>query len=190
MKTLSVPHPTHPVEFDTALRTLAAQACERYPDEKARIDRGLVLALNGHVTLHTDGTATVQSGTDREVQYQVGHGICDCPDAGRAPHCKHAWARCLVRKAHKLVPPPPAVRVAYHATFKGVHGQAIRDEQGRVWFQGDNERMLTLTDADRPNLQLHGRVDLCADARRRDLEAGTDLSRLDALTMERTILDA
>jgi hypothetical protein len=38
------------VQFDTALRSLAAQATTRYAGEKARIDRGLVLALNGHVT--------------------------------------------------------------------------------------------------------------------------------------------
>jgi hypothetical protein len=188
MKTLSVPQPTQTVEFDTALRTLAAQATTRYPDEQARIDRGLVLALNGHVTLHTDGTATVQSGTNGEGQYRVGHGICDCPDAGRAPHCKHAWARCLVRKARKLAQPP--TRIAYHATLKGTHGQAMRDEQGRVWFQGDDERLVELFDADCPNLQLHGRVDLRADARRLDWEAGTDLARLDALRMERAILNA
>ena len=43
------------LQFDTTLRQLAAQATTRYAGEKARIDRGLVLALNGHVTRNVDG---------------------------------------------------------------------------------------------------------------------------------------
>ena len=88
------------LQRDTTLRQLAAQATTRYAGEKARIDRGLVLALNGHVTLHADGTASVQSGTDAEVVYTV-NGHCDCPDARRAPEgrCKHRWAKCLVKRA-------------------------------------------------------------------------------------------
>jgi hypothetical protein len=88
------------LQRDTTLRQLAAQATTRYAGEKARIDRGLVLALNGHVTLHTDGTASVQSGTDAEVVYAV-NGHCDCPDVARAPEgrCKHLWAKCLVKRA-------------------------------------------------------------------------------------------
>jgi hypothetical protein len=89
------------LQRDTTLRQLAAQATTRYAGEKARIDRGLVLALNGHVTLHQDGTASVQSGTDAEVVYHVAHGTCDCPDASRATEgrCKHRWAKCLVKRA-------------------------------------------------------------------------------------------
>jgi hypothetical protein len=90
------------LQRDTTLRTLAAKATERYAGEKARIDRGLVLALNGHVTLHTDGTASVQSGSDAEVVYTV-NGHCDCPDAARAPEgrCKHRWGKCLVKRAQQ-----------------------------------------------------------------------------------------
>ena len=90
------------LQRDTTLRQLAAQATTRYAGEKARIDRGLVLALNGHVTIHADGTASVQSGTDAEVTYTV-NGHCDCPDASRAPEgrCKHRWAKCLVKRAQQ-----------------------------------------------------------------------------------------
>jgi hypothetical protein len=97
---MNVAQSTTTVQFDTALRTLAAQATSRYAGEKARIDRGLVLALNGHVTIHQDGTASVQSGTDAEVVYTV-NGQCDCPDVARAPEgrCKHRWAKCLVKRA-------------------------------------------------------------------------------------------
>ena len=79
-------------------------------------------------------------------------------------------------------------RVAYHATFKGTHGQAIRDEQGRVWFLSDDDALVELCDADRPNLQLHGRLDLVVEARLIDLQQYTDLSRLEAQKTEATIL--
>jgi hypothetical protein len=181
----------HTIQFDAALRSLAARAALRYPGEQARIDRGLVLALNHHVTLRPDGTATVQSGSDAEVAYHVRHGQCDCPDAVRAtaPHCKHVWGVCLVKKAQRLLA-PTHVRIAYHATYQDQHGQAIRDEHGRVWFQGDDDRMTRLYDVDRPALTLHGRVDLAADQRRRDREARTDLTQLDQRRQEAIILAA
>lgn len=179
-----VTHHDDTVQFDDALRTLAAQATTRYPDDQARIERGLLLALQGQVTLHADGTATVQSGSDTEVRYTVAHGTCDCPDAERAPlFCKHRMAVCLTRKARKLVPPPTTTRVAFHATYKGTHGQAIRDEQGRVWFLSDDDALVALYDADRPNLQLHGRIDVAAFQHRLDLMHGTDLTRMETATL-------
>jgi hypothetical protein len=89
------------LQRDTILRQLAAQATARYAGETARIDRGLVLALNGHVTINADGTAAVLSGSGAEVAYHVAHGTCDCPDFQRAPdgRCKHRYAVCLVKKA-------------------------------------------------------------------------------------------
>jgi hypothetical protein len=93
------------LQRDTTLRQLAAQATARYAGEKARIDRGLGLALNGHVTLNEDGSAEVLSGSGAEVVYHVAHGTCDCPDFARAPdgRCKHRWAACLVKKATKAM---------------------------------------------------------------------------------------
>jgi hypothetical protein len=92
--------PVNTVQFDTALRGLAERARTRYAGEAARIERGLVIALNGGVTLHVDGTARVQSASDPEVVYTV-NGHCDCPDASRAlgARCKHRWAACLVKRA-------------------------------------------------------------------------------------------
>ena len=94
---------TGTVQFDDALYALAAQARTRYAGEHARIDRGLVMALNHAVTLHADGTADVQSATDPEIVYHVVHGTCDCPDFQRAPdgRCKHRWSVCLTKKATK-----------------------------------------------------------------------------------------
>ena len=88
--------------LDDHLYTLAAQARTRYAGEHARIDRGLVLALNGAVAIReADGAALVQSATDPEIAYEVHQGHCDCPDFERAPagRCKHRWAVCLVKKA-------------------------------------------------------------------------------------------
>jgi len=96
----TIPETTTTVNFDAALRLGAAQATCRYAGEAARIDRGLVLALNGHVTLQPDGTALVTSAKDTEIVYTV-NGHCDCPDAARAPEgrCKHRWAKCLTKRA-------------------------------------------------------------------------------------------
>jgi hypothetical protein len=127
-----VAHPTFTVQFDAAIRTLAAQARTRYAGEAARIERGLVIALNGGVSLQSDGTALVQSQSDAEVQYRV-NGHCDCPDASRAPEgrCKHRWATCLTRRAISLVAaqalaarretcePPP---VRWYASYYGPDG--------------------------------------------------------------------
>jgi hypothetical protein len=172
-------------QFDSALRALAIRATERYPGEQARIERGLLLALDGHVTLHEDGTAMVGSASDSEVWYWIERGTCDCPDFSRAPdgRCKHRYAVALVRKAQTQMAAPTYTRVAYHATYAGAPGMAIRDEQGAVWFVGETEVMIRLRDADIPHLHLNGRVDLAADQRRLDLLARTDLSQLDSRRM-------
>jgi hypothetical protein len=106
------------VQFDTALRVMADRARTRYAGEAARIDRALVIALNGGVTLHQDGTARVQSSSDAEVVYHVGHGTCDCPDFERAPagRCKHVWARCFLRKALKHIAEQAAAQT-YYASY-------------------------------------------------------------------------
>jgi hypothetical protein len=156
-------------QFDADLRALAAKATTKYPADTKRIAKALLLALNGHVQVHPDGTATVRSGKDAEIQYAVRHGHCDCADFARAPdgRCKHAYARALVRKAARP-------RIAYRATYKGAPGQAIRDEQLRVWFHADaTDQVTRLYDHDRPNLQLHGRVDLAAEAAVADLARRT-----------------
>jgi hypothetical protein len=155
-------------QFDADLRALTEKAKTRYPGEETRIERGLLLALNGHVELLPDGTATIRSGKDAEVVYTItGARGCDCPDAQRHADavCKHSWARALVKKAQRP-------RVAYRATYQGAPGQAIRDEQLRVWFQSDaTDQVTRLYDHDRPNLQLHGRVDIA------NFQAVLDLNR-------------
>jgi len=127
------------VQFDTALRQMADRARTRYAGEAARIDRGLVIALNGGVTLYADGTASVQSSSNAEVVYTV-NGHCDCPDASRAPEgrCKHRWAKCLVKRA---IADPPAP-VTYYATYTAYNGfrvlpQLIETHISWVLLAGD-----------------------------------------------------
>lgn len=119
------------VQFDATLRTLAARATERYAGEAARIDRGLCLALSGHVALHADGTASVRSAKDAEVVYEV-NGHCDCPDASRAPggRCKHRWARCFAQKASGQA-------LRYFATYYAPDGEAhqgVATATGHGWL--------------------------------------------------------
>ena len=86
--------------MERILRTLADQARTRYAGESARIDRGLVIALNGGVTLQANGVALVSSQSHAEIVYAV-NGQCDCPDATRAPEgrCKHRWAKTFAKRA-------------------------------------------------------------------------------------------
>ena len=169
-------------EFDTALRALAVRAAERYPGEQGRIERGLLLALNGHAIPLDIGVYSVLSGTDNEVRYTVWKGHCDCADFARAPEgrCKHRWAVTLVKRAHAA---STYTRIAYHAQYHASYGQAIRDTQGGVWFFADDDTLTKLTNADIPALHLHGRVDIAADQRRLDLLKGTDLSQLETRRM-------
>jgi len=84
-----------------ALHTMRLRAVDAYPTERARIDRGHMLALSGYVTLHDDGTAMVLSGSLPDTWYAV-NGHCVCRDYAVAPHgrCKHRWAKALLTKAY------------------------------------------------------------------------------------------
>lgn len=79
-------------EFDTALRQSARAMTRTYPEEQARIDRGLVLALNG-AAVYVEDHWQVRSASDAEVVYAIQPEGCECPDRQRAPEsrCKHYW---------------------------------------------------------------------------------------------------
>ena len=118
------------VNLDHALRTLAAQATARYAGEHLRIERALVIALNGGVTLNADGSADVQSCSKAEVVYHVEGGVCDCPDFQRAPdgRCKHRYAVCLVKKATKQEREAQAQTASqtYYATYTTPDGLVLQ----------------------------------------------------------------
>jgi hypothetical protein len=92
----------------TAAEQIAAQACEKIPDAKGRIERALALVLDGAVQLHDDGSATVEGTGTRP--YTVAEGVCDCKDYPRAPHncCKHRLGAAILRRALELTQPTPA----------------------------------------------------------------------------------
>lgn len=177
---MSIVHETAAtVQFDAALRQAAAKATTRYAGESARISRALILALNGAVTLHTDGTATVQSGSDAEVQYAVRCGACECVDAQTYPagvggsvdgRCKHRWAKSLVRWALKAVAEEAAPAPRFYSTYYtpgGAMVPGIAEWTERGWLH-------TPDDGESPNyvalqaLALGGRVDLCEKQRALD----------------------
>lgn len=55
--------------------------------------------------------------------------------------------------------------ILYHAHFQQVYGTALRDHQGAVWFVAQGDRVPTLLhNVDVPDLDLHGRMDLAAEA--------------------------
>ena len=81
-------------------------------------------------------------------------------------------------------------RIAYHATFQGTYGTALRNHRGEVYFVSDGDHVQRLTDADAPALMLFGRVDVAAEQRLADLAAGTDLTVLEARKREAAIIAA
>lgn len=184
----TVAHSSTEVTFDAALRTLADQARTRYPAEAGRISRGHLLALNGHVTLQPDGTALVTSAKDPAVQYQV-NGHCDCYDASRAPagHCKHVWAKVLVKRAVSLLAaqactptrscePEP---VKWYATYtrpdgESVQGIATHTPLGYLFAADDGSEYGYMSTA---ALVLGGNVAI-AEAKRAEEEAAGGLVAL------------
>lgn len=97
--------PSVPQELDartqTALYAMMCKALAAYPDEQARIERGAQLALQGHVTLHDDGSATVRSSDTTQTYYCL-QRTCLCWDFRRAPggRCKHRFGATLLRRAY------------------------------------------------------------------------------------------
>lgn len=144
----------HTLTFDAALRDARTQLPATA--DARRADKGLVLALNGHVTLYSPTMAYVTSETDPEVWYQTTRWDCDCPDSVRrrerahadaAPgtvFCKHQFAACLLAMAHLnlqlkgYVPEAlgevwlPAVSLTEQ--WYGFSGSATEVESGLWWF--------------------------------------------------------
>ena len=92
-----------------AWQRFCVQAAEalRAAHDSARLSKALALAQDGHVTLHDDDSATVEShGTAYPVHPD---GTCDCPDAEhRGALCKHVLAVLIHTRAQALLAPSPA----------------------------------------------------------------------------------
>jgi hypothetical protein len=92
----------------STLQQTIARAIERFPRERARIERAATLIALGHVSQVSADAFAVRSQTDSAVTYTVAGCTyaskatgCECIDAKRHPgqSCKHAWAVDLVQVA-------------------------------------------------------------------------------------------
>jgi hypothetical protein len=87
--------------IETALQAATLKAIAAYPDERARIERGLACIHTGKA--HA-GSPLVESTTRPGTYHCVEHGFCSCQDAERAAlggRCKHRWAKALLCWASK-----------------------------------------------------------------------------------------
>jgi len=152
----TVPHTfsaDHTLALDAALRDARTQLPRTA--EAKRADRGLVLALNGAVTLESDTIALVHSGSDADVTYRVhSRGGCDCVDATRRSQqmpdarpgvrgCKHFYAAVLTAMATLNLAckgyQPEADVVLYPAVAMGESGctwsgYALETPDSGWWF--------------------------------------------------------
>lgn len=157
----------HTLAFDAALRDARTQL-PRTADAK-RADRGLVLGLNGAVSLASTTTAHVTSERDPEVVYHVSRWSCDCPDSQRRlaqrtdattplGHywCKHQYAVALMGLAHVELQAKGYVPAAEEIWFPavsleewayGVGGWAQEQADGSYWFEPRGERPGWYTDS-------------------------------------------
>ena len=96
-------------QFREVLAGLAAKTLTRMPSLNGRTEKACKLVLQGDVTLHDDGTATVNSLTDPALVYRVVHRACDCKDYDHAPEhlCCHRLSVGFLRKVQELLPPAP-----------------------------------------------------------------------------------
>ena len=94
----------------TTLTDTIGRAIERFPAERACIERGAALVALGHVEQLSPDTFAVRSQTDAGVTYTVTAGTyaerangCGCLDAQRhaGRSCKHCWAVDLLQVAEE-----------------------------------------------------------------------------------------
>lgn len=145
----------HTLAFDAALRDARAQLPAAA--DARRADKGLCLALNGHVTLESPTMAHVTSERDPEVVYHVSRWSCECPDSQRRLAqrtddttplgqywCKHQYSVALMGLAHVELQAkgyvPQVDEVWYPAVSLeewayGVGGWATEQADGSWWFE-------------------------------------------------------
>jgi hypothetical protein len=151
-----------------ALSDAAACAIAKYPAEFLRIERGLDLALQGHVALLADQhIAIVRSQTRPGVEYSV-NGQCSCHDFSRAPggKCKHRYAYWFMRRAHELLADTYYARIDTPATT--LYGTA-RKQTDDTWRFRSEQGTEIVYDADSPALVLGGNIGIGAGQEREDL---------------------
>src|SRR3989454_4997503 len=88
-----------------AVAGIAERAKATLPEYQGRVDKAVVIVLNGDVELLADGTAKIASQSNGATQYVVCNGTCECKDFPRAPSgwCKHRIAAGMQKRAQALV---------------------------------------------------------------------------------------
>jgi hypothetical protein len=92
------------------LQETIARAVERFPAERARIERAATLIALGSVERLSTDVWAIRSQTDADTEYTLTGGTyadkaggCQCIDSQRNPgqSCKHAWAVDLIQVAEE-----------------------------------------------------------------------------------------
>jgi hypothetical protein len=107
-----------------AVRGIVETLQAAYPDEQARIARGVAVLLTSAIVPTAElGRYRVQSCQDGRVYYAATSWSCDCPDRQRHDaRCKHSWA----------------LEILHCATAIACREQAER----RYWLTAEAERAL------------------------------------------------
>ena len=149
MSTVTVAQNDQTLQFDLTLRQVAARYRATYPQEAARIQRGLEIALAHGVDLLPDGMALIQSQTHPGHVYRV-NGRCPCTDEHQAPrgHCKHRYAK-SIWKAALAAQKAESGPDRYWATYEAPDGLAVPgiaawcpDKQCWLFIPEDGSEML------------------------------------------------
>jgi hypothetical protein len=87
----------------STLQDTVRRAVERFPRERARIERAATLLALGHVDQLGPDVFTVRSQTDAAVTYRIDGNGCPCVDKQRHPtqSCKHEWSVDIVLAAQE-----------------------------------------------------------------------------------------
>jgi len=112
-------------QYRALVAEIAQKAKDKLPQCNGRVEKAVALVLQGDVTLHADGTATVCSATDPTRRYELGtphEGYCTCKDWEAAPQhlCKHRLGAMIALRVKQALPPEPDA----NTTPSVVDGQA------------------------------------------------------------------
>ena len=132
------------MQFKDAVLTIADKAKNVLPLHASRIDKAIMLCLNGHVEV-VEGRYRVVSQQDGKSQYFLVNGTCTCQDfaSGKAQAwCKHRLAANIYHKAMDLTAAQEPV---------ATHGEAPCSVNTRLLL-GGQEIQLTLRDSDEKRL--------------------------------------
>src|SRR5256885_11927687 len=100
-----------------AVAEIAVNAKQALPECNGRVEKAMVIVLNGDVELLPDGKARVASQSNGSTQYFVVNGTCECKDFPKAPQgwCKHRIAAGPAQRGTargRAAPDAPATRPA------------------------------------------------------------------------------